>query len=69
MFLVATAHAVNTTWVAQRLWLIVGIVAVPTSVLWAWLSRHVSRSTLLAAALALQAGGIASTRSTAGRWR
>jgi MFS family permease len=65
-FLVATAHAVSTPGVAHSLWLIVGLAAVPSSVLWAWLSHHVSRPTLLAAALTLQAGGIALTGSTAG---
>jgi predicted MFS family arabinose efflux permease len=65
-FLVATAHANNAAWVAHSLWLIVGLAAVPSCVLWSWLSRHVSRPMLLMIALALQAAGIALTGASTG---
>jgi MFS family permease len=65
-FLVATAHANSVPWVAHSLWLIVGLAAVPSCVLWAWLSHHVGRPMLLMIALALQAAGIALTGSSTG---
>jgi predicted MFS family arabinose efflux permease len=65
-FLVATADANSAPWVAHSLWLIVGLAAVPSCVLWAWLSHHVSRPMLLAVALAMQAAGIALTGSNTG---
>jgi predicted MFS family arabinose efflux permease len=40
-------------------WILVGLAALPSSAFWAWLSHAWSRPTLLAAALALQAVGIA----------
>jgi len=65
-FLVATAHANSAPWVAHSLWLIVGVAAVPSCVLWAWLSHHLSRPMLLMIALALQAAGIALTGASTG---
>jgi hypothetical protein len=46
-------------WVGTGAWVLVGLAALPSAALWAWLSRTWARPTLLAAALALQAVGIA----------
>jgi predicted MFS family arabinose efflux permease len=58
-FLVAAVEATGPRWLAGSVWIIVGVAAVPSCALWGWLSGHVSRPTLIAGALALQAVGIA----------
>lgn len=40
-------------------WIVVGLAAAPSAVLWSWLGRRFSHPVLLAGALVLQAGGIA----------
>jgi len=55
-FLVA---ALSPGWVGSAAWVIVGLAAVPSAALWAWLSARWSHPTLLAGALLLQASGIA----------
>jgi MFS family permease len=39
-------------------WIVVGVAAAPSAVLWSWLGRRFSHPVLLASALVLQAGGI-----------
>ena len=58
-FLVAAISATGPSWLSGSVWTIVGVAAVPSTAAWTWLSRHVSRPTLLTAALILQAVGIA----------
>lgn len=58
-FLVVAVGADGPRWLAAGVWIIVGVACVPSSALWGWLSGHVSRPTLITAALALQAVGIA----------
>lgn len=58
-FLVAAISATGPSWLASSVWTIVGVAAVPSCAAWTSLSRHVSRPTLLTAALILQAVGIA----------
>ena len=58
-FLVAAIDQTASTTVGSSAWIIVGVAAVPSAVIWAALSRIWSRPTLLAVALAAQAAGIA----------
>ncbi|TDW90559.1 putative MFS family arabinose efflux permease [Kribbella pratensis] len=58
-FLVAAINETASGPVGNGAWILVGIAAVPSTAAWARLSRRWSRSTLLLAALTLQAIGIA----------
>jgi hypothetical protein len=58
-FLVAAIDQTDSTTLGSSAWIIVGVAAVPSAALWAWLSRIWSRPTLLAVALGIQAVGIA----------
>lgn len=58
-FLVAAINETASGPVGNGAWVVVGLAAVPSTALWAALSRRWSRSTLLLAALVLQAMGIA----------
>ena len=58
-FLVAAIDQTAPGWVGTSAWILVGLAALPSSALWAWLSRAWSRPTLLTCALAVQAVGIA----------
>ena len=58
-FLVAAIDQTASTTIGSSAWIIVGVAAVPSAVLWAALSRIWSRPALLAVALAAQAAGIA----------
>jgi predicted MFS family arabinose efflux permease len=64
-FLVAAISANGPSWLSSSVWIIVGAAAVPSCVAWTWLSRHVSRPTLITGALLLQAVGIALPALTA----
>jgi hypothetical protein len=57
-FLVAAIDQTAPGWVGSGAWVLVGLAAVPSSALLAWLSRTWSRPTLLCAALIVQAIGI-----------
>lgn len=58
-FLVAAIDQSAPRWAGTAAWVLAGLAALPSSALWAWLSRVWSRPTLLAAALLIQAVGIA----------
>jgi MFS family permease len=58
-FLVAAISATGPSWLSSSVWIIVGAAAVPSCAAWTWLSRSVSRPTLITGALLLQAVGIA----------
>ncbi|RZT07953.1 putative MFS family arabinose efflux permease [Kribbella sp. VKM Ac-2569] len=58
-FLVAAINETASGPVGNGAWIVVGVAAVPSTALWARLGRRWSRSTLLLAALVLQAIGIA----------
>jgi MFS family permease len=58
-FLVAAIEQGSPGWAGSGAWVLVGLAAVPSSALWAWLGRHRSRPDLLCAALVIQAVGIA----------
>jgi MFS family permease len=58
-FLVAAIDQSAPRWAGTGAWVLAGLAALPSSALWAWLSRVWSRPTLLAAALLIQAAGIA----------
>jgi MFS family permease len=58
-FLVAAINETASGAVGNDAWIVVGLTALPSTALWAWLSRSWSRSTLLLVALLLQAVGIA----------
>jgi predicted MFS family arabinose efflux permease len=64
-FLVAAISATGPSWLSGSVWIIVGAAAVPSCAAWTWLSRHVSRPTLITGALLLQAIGIALPALTA----
>lgn len=64
-FLVAAISATGPSWLSSSVWIIVGAAAVPSCAAWTWLSRHVSRPTLITGALLLQAAGIALPALTA----
>lgn len=58
-FLVAAIEQTSPGWIGSGAWVLVGLAAVPSSAVWAWLSRRWSRPDLLLAALVVQAVGIA----------
>jgi MFS family permease len=58
-FLVAAISENSPAWAGSGAWVLAGLAAVPASALWAHLSRRWRRSTLLCAALLIQAAGIA----------
>jgi predicted MFS family arabinose efflux permease len=58
-FLVAAIKQNSSGWLGSGAWLVVGLAAVPSAALWAWLCARWSHPTLLAGALLLQAFGIA----------
>lgn len=58
-FLVASIRVNSAGWLGNGAWLFVGMAAVPSAALWAWLSSRWSHPALLTAALTLQAVGIA----------
>ena len=58
-FLVAAIRQNSPDWLGSGAWLVVGVAAVPSAALWAWLCRRWSHPTLLVGALLLQAFGIA----------
>jgi MFS family permease len=58
-FLVAAIKQSSPGWLGNGAWLVVGVAAVPSAALWAWLCGRWSHPTMLAGALLLQAFGIA----------
>jgi predicted MFS family arabinose efflux permease len=58
-FLVAAIDQSASGWLGTGAWVLVGLAAVPSPALWAWLSRTWSRPALLLVALVVQAVGIA----------
>jgi len=58
-FLVAAIDHSSPDWAGSSAWVLVGLAAVPSSALWAWLGRRWSSPGLLVAALIIQAVGIA----------
>jgi MFS family permease len=58
-FLVAAVEQGSPGWIGSGAWVLVGLAAIPSSALWAGLSRRWSRPGLLVVALAVQAVGIA----------
>ena len=58
-FLVAAIDQGSPAWVGTSAWVLVGLAALPSSALWAWLSHIWSRPTLLMAALVVQVVGMA----------
>jgi MFS family permease len=58
-FLVAAINENSPAWAGSGAWVLAGLAAVPASAAWALLSRRWARSTLLCAALLIQATGIA----------
>jgi len=58
-FLVAAINATAPAPLGKAAWIVVGVAAIPSCVLWGWLSTRISHPTLLAVALGLQAAGAA----------
>ncbi|MEU8790786.1 YbfB/YjiJ family MFS transporter [Streptomyces sp. NPDC048643] len=58
-FLVAAIEQGSPGWIGSGAWVVVGLAALPSSAVWAWLGRRWSRPGLLCAALVIQAVGIA----------
>jgi predicted MFS family arabinose efflux permease len=58
-FLVAAIEQGSPGWLGKGAWVVVGLAAAPSAALWAWLSSRFSHPDVLAAALLLQAAGIA----------
>ncbi|MFI2206673.1 YbfB/YjiJ family MFS transporter [Streptomyces sp. NPDC020192] len=58
-FLVAAIEQTSPGWIGSGAWVLVGLAAIPSSAVWAWLGRRWSRPDLLMAALGVQAVGIA----------
>jgi predicted MFS family arabinose efflux permease len=58
-FLVAAIEQSSPGWLGKGAWILVGLAAAPSAALWAWLSGRFAHPDLLAAALLLQAAGIA----------
>jgi predicted MFS family arabinose efflux permease len=58
-FLVAAIEQSSPGWIGNAAWVLVGIAAIPSSALWAWLGHRWSRPGLLTTALVVQALGIA----------
>jgi len=65
-FLVAAIEQNSPGWLGKSAWIVVGLAAAPSAALWAWLSKRYSHPDLLAAALAMQAAGIALPAVAAG---
>ncbi|WP_329252057.1 YbfB/YjiJ family MFS transporter [Actinoallomurus sp. NBC_01490] len=59
-FLVAAIEQRAPAWIGSAAWALVGLAAIPSSALWAWLHRRWSRPGLLLTALIVQAVGVAS---------
>jgi MFS family permease len=57
-FLVAAIEQNSPGRLGSSAWIVVGLAAAPSAVLWAWLGGRFSHPVLLVAALLLQAGGI-----------
>ncbi|WP_343070699.1 YbfB/YjiJ family MFS transporter [Nocardiopsis mwathae] len=58
-FLVAALSGAGLTWLGNGAWVLVGVAAIPSCVLWAYWSRRISRPTLLVVALLVQAVAVA----------
>ncbi|PBC39959.1 MFS transporter [Rhodococcus sp. ACS1] len=58
-FLVAAIDHTAGGWVGSGAWIVVGLAALPSCAVWAWLGRRWSQPTLLLVALLIQAVGIA----------
>ncbi|MEU6785159.1 YbfB/YjiJ family MFS transporter [Nonomuraea angiospora] len=58
-FLVAAIDQTAPGWAGSGAWILVGLAALPSTALWAWLSHIWSRPALVLAALVVQAVGIA----------
>jgi MFS family permease len=58
-FLVAAVQQRAPAWIANASWVLVGLAAVPSAALWAWLNRRWTRPGLLLTALGVQAVGVA----------
>ncbi len=58
-FLVAAIDQSSPGWIGSGAWVLVGLAALPSSALWAWLAYRFSRPVLLLAALVIQGIGIA----------
>lgn len=58
-FLVAAIDRSSPGWIGSGAWVLVGLAALPSSALWAWLAYRFARPVLLLAALIIQAIGIA----------
>lgn len=58
-FLVAAINQSSPGWLGSGAWVLVGLAALPSPALWAWLGRRWTGADLLTAALAVQAVGIA----------
>jgi MFS family permease len=58
-FLVAAIEQRAPAWIGSAAWVLVGLAAIPSSALWAWLHRRWSRPGLLLTALIVQAVGVA----------
>ncbi|WP_232524304.1 YbfB/YjiJ family MFS transporter [Nocardiopsis gilva] len=58
-FLVAALAGSGLTWLGNGAWVLVGVAAIPSCVLWSYWSRRVSRPTLLVMALLVQAAAVA----------
>ena len=58
-FLVAAINENSPAWAGSGAWVLAGLAALPAAAGWAQLSRRWTRSTLLCAALLIQAAGIA----------
>ncbi|UOQ55881.1 YbfB/YjiJ family MFS transporter [Leucobacter allii] len=58
-FLVAAVHALDAGPLSSSVWTVVGLAVIPSGAIWTSLAARFSRATLVAAALLLQAVGIA----------
>ena len=58
-FLVAAIGQSSPGWIGGGAWVLVGLAAVPSAAMWAWLGRRFCLPDLLVASLAIQAVGIA----------
>ena len=58
-FLVAAVQSAGSESIGSTVWIVVGLAAMPSSVLWTWLARKWTRPSLLFISLALQSIGIA----------
>jgi MFS family permease len=65
-FLVAAIEQSSPGWIGSGAWVLVGLAAAPSAVLWAWLGRRWSHPDLLLTALVVQAVGIALPALTGG---